>query len=1805
MSNQSVEGSPSRICARVPLRSLENEKHFLPTPIRRKSRSRLNQDLGIGSPPPAQMTQTTEMADCAFSDVTFKSFTFSNGQVIVSEEPSSCPEDSIVLPQGQTASKTCEKEDMDTGEIFNIHEEHPYCVQEQLETQFVGFASATKSSSPVYDVTFKSFTCTGGQVEISNVTEMEDETVLLPSEQMATGHPEASLLAADIQQCDDHFEHPYCRLEANVDTLAQGEDFFQSFVGAQEPADDSPIQQYNEDLLVDSIQKTQNDNNLISLTPAGKTMSFNSVSNDTKMADETILLPSEQIAANHPEASFLAADLQECGDHLEHSYCRLGSFECTQEQADDSQIQQNNEDLLLDSIQKSQNDNDLITLTPAGKTMSFNSVSNDTKMADETILLPSEQMATNYPEASFLAADLQESGDHFEHPYCRLEPNVEAMEQEKVSLQGFASTQGQTEDSQIQEKNEDLLLDSIQRSQNNNDLVTLTPASKTMSFNSVSNVTKMAEETVLLHSEQPATDHPEASFLATHLQQCGDQFEHSYCRLGSFVCTQKQTDDSQIQQNNEDLLLGSIQRSQNNNDLVTLTPASKTMSFNSVSNVTKMAEETVLLPSEQMATDHPEASFLATHLQESGDQFEHSYCRLGSFVCTQKQTDDSHIQQNNEDLLLDSIQRSQNDNDLLTFTPASKTMSFNPVSLEVQHKFNDGSPVLTGILNETVEQIATGQSDPGLSPKEPDALTDTQRHLELSEAKDSALGSSDDGPEAPTAAGQSLAETVPNVFKVLSEYPSVVSALHLISPVRRASESLMRACRETANDCEKNTLSPDNDEQAAWWAEHLESPIPSPLLNSTTLCNKTQSENLQTDLTKKVKGSAPPFTPDYPLQQQLRQMAEFLILASGKMDFATRAAAAAGQAPPPVESRSTCVGVTPVRRFDRSLNTSGEFVRKVEFSVADASTLTDPLLWNCIPSNLDGVPREELEQRLLSSMIVGEALVQQLAAARAPLARHTSTGAPPSQLRDRPVQTDHTELSQTTMYRDLYMEALKRIGDLEQDGRDLQELVQSMQGMRVTMTSLTSDTDAALTDMKKMEAFVREDHQSLASHYDEMKAKCTKLKDTQLRMTQKVKEAFQQRDQMKTEMEDALTSKHAAFATMEQLRTHCADEMAELERSVGSQRQLLAALNITYTEQVALNQTSSETLNSTLNLVSQTVGDQSNLTKELSTVRKLVQRSAPLLAKLNEKAAAALKERDEHISTRDRVLEENELLEEKLKQAQLNHHNAEEQIGDLNQQITILTSEVGVLRQKLMEREDERAQLERTVTQMSATLSSTTASHTMLEHMLAEETCKLEEAQRDANAVKEIAEELASSKRQAEEGADELARRLAERDGDLERLMASHQSQSSQIQELRDVCRELGGVAELNEFLQAENQVTREQLAENENALVVLHERNIQCEDLKAELRQKDQETSYVQEQLQAAQAAATAEKLERGKGLARAVTEITLLHHALRGATDELHLALGRQESENATPSSFEDNGTLVSTAQDRRKEVENGTLDVSVDSPSDAMFSKNSAFTRLPVTPKSKLAEGVSEDREEGRSSLLEPLALLSNTVTELVGALKALQRLKDDRLDELQRTVSSLEMALEAEKSQHTAEAAQLKRQLSLAEGQAARREQALQQQEQNEKTISKLMTEVTEAQETATKHSLACNELRQETSELSRSLQRSETQVQILRVKLIKAAGQTTADDTDDTDQKLFLLQEVERLNKSLQETQQTKAKLLERAKRNQAVQQTNLEKCEMELQMLSKMMTKVRETLLSLPDVVNNCEQLKVLSDYLG
>lgn len=61
------------------------------------------------------------------------------------------------------------------------------------------------------------------------------------------------------------------------------------------------------------------------------------------------------------------------------------------------------------------------------------------------------------------------------------------------------------------------------------------------------------------------------------------------------------------------------------------------------------------------------------------------------------------------------------------------------------------------------------------------------------------------------------------------------------------------------------------------------------------------------------------------------------------------------------------------------------------------------------PGSLECLPRAELEQRLTSYLIMSEALLQQVASARA---QPPSSGPAPSDLRDKLIQTDHTELSQ-------------------------------------------------------------------------------------------------------------------------------------------------------------------------------------------------------------------------------------------------------------------------------------------------------------------------------------------------------------------------------------------------------------------------------------------------------------------------------------------------------------------------------------------------------------------------------------------------------------------------------------------------------------------------------------------------------------------------------------------------------------------------------------------------------------------------
>lgn len=259
-----------------------------------------------------------------------------------------------------------------------------------------------------------------------------------------------------------------------------------------------------------------------------------------------------------------------------------------------------------------------------------------------------------------------------------------------------------------------------------------------------------------------------------------------------------------------------------------------------------------------------------------------------------------------------------------------------------------------------------------------ESCTPTQDN-QVSEAKDSAFGASGNAAGLSKSAEKPEVDIISDILKVMAECPSVASVLQLgqLSPAVRRASLLSKPRKDPAVDqcltddsaleADKSLQENDVINPAGFWAaEQTMSPMPLPLLNSTAVACSYQQSSVTDPVENVVRKpcDAPqsavqntaadaPLIPDGPLQQQLRQMAEFLLLASGKIHPSS---ASAPLPPPsvstlpskqatPVGSHSVCVGTTPNKWTERSVNTSGQFERKREFSVVDSCTLTDPLLW--------------------------------------------------------------------------------------------------------------------------------------------------------------------------------------------------------------------------------------------------------------------------------------------------------------------------------------------------------------------------------------------------------------------------------------------------------------------------------------------------------------------------------------------------------------------------------------------------------------------------------------------------------------------------------------------------------------------------------------------------------------------------------------------------------------------------------------------------------------------------------------------
>lgn len=700
--------------------------------------------------------------------------------------------------------------------------------------------------------------------------------------------------------------------------------------------------------------------------------------------EESIILPKNQamINTNETEDSVISDSMivQSCCDHIEHPYhnparkhaslvdthtaCLCEISNATLASGDLA------EKCATQDFRAFQQDVTLKFFVCDGAEVE---VSDITRLQDETIPLPKAQLGEHLEDNSVNSTNLLDCSqirqvEHADHPYC--------SSQNGVCVNASASsetTNGSDEPA------------------NGLSDVTFKSLNCTGGEIQISDGTRLADETVPLPADQTVACSEstnggiDSSILAVYqdVQNGEDHLDHPYCNVEIYQSTP--SGNFNITQEQLPFNLDAVEEVKQISLVVPDGPTDtqRGLTVNSLlsargegedSDGARLSLKTYNLPDDQ-AVINQTLNDNGVNTSFTQDQIQHDYEQTNSHTENSKIVVDSDPPAVTTSSLTNASLKSLGDKSV-------HSQMQEPSEYDLIHPEDSALPSVShkARSSECSHLVASATAPvPVAVHQEPVSDVHLSRGPhESSEAKDSALGSYGNEPVLCDSADIAPhPESLPEVLKVLSRCPSVASALQfgLLSPVvRRASLYLLGSNKDPAADPfladdsaledEKSFLAPVKVNPAGLWADHLESPMPRPLFNSTALGRKAQPGPVteadvdvnpfavpQPEVEKPVLDV--PSVPDGPLQQQLRQMAEFLLLVTGKMD----PAAVSAPIPPssavpvpsakatPTESHSVCVGTSPMKLVDHSVNTSGQFERRRVFSVVDSCTLTDPLLW--------------------------------------------------------------------------------------------------------------------------------------------------------------------------------------------------------------------------------------------------------------------------------------------------------------------------------------------------------------------------------------------------------------------------------------------------------------------------------------------------------------------------------------------------------------------------------------------------------------------------------------------------------------------------------------------------------------------------------------------------------------------------------------------------------------------------------------------------------------------------------------------
>ncbi|XP_068945906.1 sperm-associated antigen 5 isoform X3 [Petaurus breviceps papuanus] len=359
-----------------------------------------------------------------------------------------------------------------------------------------------------------------------------------------------------------------------------------------------------------------------------------------------------------------------------------------------------------------------------------------------------------------------------------------------------------------------------------------------------------------------------------------------------------------------------------------------------------------------------------------------------------------------------------------------------------------------------------------------------------------------------------------------------------------------------------------------------------------------------------------------------------------------------GTSTTPVSSSSVGSWLVTPALLEKSTNTS----QAGQTSTKDSASETDSLLW-CQPPDMSALSRRDLEDHLLSSLIVLEALSRQLR-------DWQNSGATP-----------HPEVQDSSTQTDI---CLSEVADepqhLQKSQETCQDLVQArtvMQLWALESQELLSSLDQHLLNLQEDRTAVKQEHQQA----EVLVSRCWEvLKVARTKFQSHVEE----RDEARSQEETALRGKNAAETILEAFCAHFGQHISELQQNLKSQMELWGLLKETQAQQASLRLEQKEVAQQSGQLASTLREDWVTMQLDYTMWTAMLNQAQKLMEPLIIKSQKALQERDVAREKEEQVSWQLDQVSAQLKdsQARIEHLELENRrlAADLKLQLQSLSS---------------------------------------------------------------------------------------------------------------------------------------------------------------------------------------------------------------------------------------------------------------------------------------------------------------------------------------------------------------------------------------------------------------------------------------------------------------------------------------------------------------------------------------------------